>query len=249
MNSPVRKAMIRAAGEGTRLRPLTLQIPKVLVPIAGRPVIEHSIGWLKRHGIAEIAINLHYLGGQISAHLGDGTRYGVHIRYSPETTLLGTAGGVKQMQDFFDGAFVVVYGDNLTDFDLSAMVAFHREKKAVATLAVFESPHPRAVGMIDMGEDGKILRLQEKPGPSVHIPQATVPANAGVYVLERECLDLVPPGVFCDFARDVFPEMLLRGMPVYGYRLEPEAFFIDIGTPENYARANEYYLHSPPYRP
>ena len=156
---PPARAMILAAGEGTRLRPLTLETPKALLPIRGRPLIEHQLFWLNHHGIREVAINLYHLGNKIKDHLGDGSRFGMKICYSPEETLLGTAGGVKRIEHFFNDTFVVVYGDILTDFDLSDMVKFHREKKAVATLAIFEAPNPWEVGVVELNKEGRILSL------------------------------------------------------------------------------------------
>ena len=151
--------MVLAAGEGTRLRPLTLETPKVLLPIRGKPLIESTIGWLKSHGIFEVVVNLHHLGDKIRDFLGDGSRFGVEVTYSAEETLLGTAGGVKRMEHFFDDdTFVVVYGDVLTDFNLSKMIQFHREKKATATLAILKVPNPWEVGMVEMNQEGRILQ-------------------------------------------------------------------------------------------
>jgi len=239
MSGNVRKAMILAAGEGTRLRPLTLQTPKVLLPIAGVPLIQYTLAWLKSHSISDIAINLCHLGDKIKAFLGDGSRFGVTIHYSSEKEILGTAGGVKKLEGFFDSTFVVFYGDNLTDFDLSAMVNFHLEKKATASLAVFRAPDPQEVGVVEMETHGRISKLVEKPQSPVPNHQSTTLANGGVYILEKDVLNYIPRETSCDFAYDIFPKLIELGLPVYGYVLKPEDYFLDIGTVEKYHKSNE----------
>jgi NDP-sugar pyrophosphorylase family protein len=230
------KAMILAAGEGTRLRPLTLELPKVLLPIAGMPLIQWTLSWLKNHGIEEIAINLFHLGQRISGFLGDGSGFGVKIVYSPEEALLGTAGGVKRMERFFDGTFVVVYGDVLTDFDLGAMIEFHKRRDSWATIALWEFPNPWDVAVVSSDQEGRILELVEKPPRGSKVGNL---GSGGIYVLERQVLDYVPSEGHCDFAYDVLPNLIMLGAPVYGYALSSEDYLIDIGTWENYRKANE----------
>ena len=230
------EAMILAAGEGIRLRPLTLTVPKVLLPVAGVPLIEYTLIWLKRHNIREVGINLYHLGEKVKDFIGDGSRFGVKIAYSPEESLLGTAGGVKKMESFFTDTFVVVYGDVLANFDLGAMIKFHQDNKALATIAVLEVPNPWDVGIIDINETGRLLNFTEKP------PRGSKPGNlgsGGVYVLENEFLDNIPSEGFCDFAYNIFPQIIKLGVPVYGYHLNRGDYLLDIGTPENYNRANE----------
>ena len=239
MNKEVKKAMILAAGEGTRLRPLTLEIPKVLLPIGVQPLIEHQLSWLKHHGMREVAINLYHLDNKIRDYLGDGSRFGVKIAYSQEESLLGTAGGVKRMEHFFDDTFAVVYGDVFTDFDLSDMVKFHQQKKAVATLAIFEVPNPLEVGVVEMGEDGRILSLVEKPQCLIPNPQNSTLANSGIYVLEKEVLNHIPVQGSFDFAYDIFPKLIQLGLSLYGYLLRPGDYLVDIGTLDKYHKANE----------
>jgi len=235
----VKKAMILAAGEGIRLRPLTLETPKVLLPVGDFPLVEYTLAWLKSHAISEVAINLYHLGKKIRDCLGDGSRFGMNIVYSQEEMLLGTAGGVKRMEHIFDGTFVVLYGDNLTDFDLSAMVEFHLDKKAVATLAVFKSSDLSEVGMVKMDRNGRILELVEKPKTIVLTSKSSsVSANGGIYILEKEIFNHIPSGSFSDFAYDIFPKLLASGVPVYGYQLRPEDYFLDIGTIERYKKSN-----------
>jgi len=239
MSGNIRKAMILAAGEGTRLRPLTLQTPKVLLPIAGVPLIEYTLAWLKSHGISSIAMNLYHLGEEIKAFLGNGSRFGNTIHYSFEKELLGTAGGVKKLEKFFDSTFIVVYGDNLTDFDLSAMVDFHHEKKAIATLALFETTYSPEIGIVNIETDGKISRLVEKPRSPIPDRQSPMLANAAVYVLEKNILDYIPRETYCDFAYDIFPELIDSYLPIYGYVLNPHDYLIDIGTIDKYHKVNE----------
>ena len=230
--------MILAAGEGTRLHPLTLETPKVLLPIAGVPLIEHAIKWLKSHGICEIAINPFHLGEKIKRFIEDGSRFGVRVVYSKEECLLGTAGGVKRIEQFFDDTFIVVYGDNFTDFDLSDMIEFHWQRKALATLAIFKASNPREVGVVELNRQGRVLSLVEKPqSPVYHLP---VSASGGIYVLEKEVLSYIPDQVFSDFSSDVFPKLIKSGLPIYGFKLKPEDYFIDIGTLDKYQKANNY---------
>lgn len=246
MNKKIEKAMILAAGEGTRLRPLTLETPKVLLPIGGRPLIELQLSWLKHHGVQEVAINLYHLGDKIKDYLGNGSRFWVEISYSPEEKLLGTAGGVKRMEHFFDDTFVVFYGDVLTNFDLQAMVKFHQEKKAIATLAIFEASNPGEVGVVRMNSERKILSFVEKPRSPVRSPESPAPspqsailASGGVYVLEKEVLNYIPAHNFSDFAYDIFSKLVELNLPIYGYVLKPQDYLIDIGTIEKYRKAQE----------
>jgi len=240
--------MILAAGEGTRLRPLTLEIPKVLLPIGGVPMICYTLAWLKRHGISRIIINLYHLGEKIREFLGDGSRFGMEIVYSPEEILLGTAGGVKKMERFLAAKsqssvanlFVVVYGDVLTDLDLSAMISFHRAKNALATLALFQATNPREVGVVKLDKEDRVVSFTEKPESLILNPQPPLTlANGGIYILQRELLDYIPGQGFVDFACDIFPKLIELGLPIYGYRLQPGDYLIDIGSPEKYHKANE----------
>lgn len=225
------KAMILAAGEGTRLRPLTLSTPKVLLPVAGRPVIGHILGWLRHHGIGEVAINVCHLAGAIVDSLGDGGDLGMSISYSWEESRLGTAGGVKRMADFFDGTFVVHYGDVLTDFDLGAMLRRHRDSGAVATLAIVHMAEPRHAGVVEMDRAGRITSFAEKPARR---SESSNLENGGTYVLEKEVLEFVATGVESDFGRDVLPELVRSGRPVHGYVLETSDYLIDVGSRDKY---------------
>jgi NDP-sugar pyrophosphorylase family protein len=256
--------MLLAAGEGTRLRPLTLEIPKVLLPVGGVPLICYTLVWLKRHGISKVVINLHHLGEKIREFLGGGSRFSLEIVYTPEEILLGTTGGVKRMaqllaaqsQSPLSNPFVVVYGDVLTDLDLSAMISFHRAKKALATLALFQAPDPREVGVVKLDKEDRLVSFMEKPQsptpnirPPISNPQpSSTLANGGIYILQREFLDYIPGQRFVDFACDIFPKLIELGLPIYGYRLQPGDYLIDIGSPEKYRKANQDVLDNPKFK-
>lgn len=234
--SEVHKAMLLAAGEGTRLRPLTLETPKVLLPVGGKPLIGYTLSWLRSHGISKVAINLYRQGEKIKDFLGDGSLFGISISYSLEETLLGTAGGVKRMEHFFDDTFVVIYGDILTDFDLKGMIRFHQEKKAMATLAILEVPNPWDVGVVEINEQGRILSFVEKPPRGSEVGNL---GSGGIYVLEQDILSYIPNKGCPDFAYDIFPQLIKLGVPIYGYLLSPEDYLLDIGTIEKYHKADE----------
>ncbi len=234
MSSELTKAIILAAGEGTRLRPLTEEIPKVLLPIGGAPLIEYTLTWLKSHTISEVAINLHHLSDKIKDFLGDGSRFGIKISYSWEETLLGTAGGVKRMEHFFNDTFVVVYGDILANIDLDAMVNIHRTKDSLATIAVMQVPNPWDVGIVEMDGEGRILSFVEKPA---HGSGTVNLSSGGVYILEKQIFDYIPNEGSLDFGYDIFPKLLALNLPLYGYALRAGDYLIDIGTIYKYRRA------------
>jgi NDP-sugar pyrophosphorylase family protein len=236
------KGMILAAGEGTRLRPLTLDCPKPMLPIKGQPLLEHTIAWLRIHGVQEIAINLHHQPRAIPEHFGDGREFEVKITYSMEGHLLGTAGAVKRLERFFDQTFVVIYGDVLTDLDLTAMATYHRASEGMGTIALYRVDNPIARGLVEMAENGRIVRFVEKPRPEEVFTDL---ANSGVYILEPEVLEPIPPGVFYDFGRDLFPALLERGTLLYGYPIADTEYLIDIGSPESYERAQREWAPPP----
>ena len=236
MSSNMVKAMVLAAGEGTRLASLTVRTPKVLLPIGGVPLIQQTLAWLKNYSISEIAINLYHLGNKIKDFLGNGSRFGMKVFYSTEETLLGTAGGVKRMEHLFSDTFVVVYGDTLTDFDLGAMIRFHKAKNSLATIAILGVLNPWDVGIVEMNEEGRILNFAEKP------PRGSETSNlgsGGVYVLEKAIFKYIPAEGSSDFAYDIFPKLVELALPAYGYVLKPEDYLIDIGTLDKYQKAND----------
>lgn len=229
------RAMILAAGGATKLYPLTYSLPKPLVPVLNVPVIEHILALLASHGFQEVMINLHYLHRMIEEHLGDGSRLGVKIHYSFEPELLGTAGGVRQVADFFSETFLVIGADDLTDIDLTQMVAFHREKKALATLAAAPIQRSTEVGVIELDEQQRVTWYLEKPGPERGA--AGNWSNTGVYVLEPAIFGHIPPKGAYDFGKQLFPELVRQRLPFYGFRQE-KSFWMDIGTHLNYRQAH-----------
>jgi NDP-sugar pyrophosphorylase family protein len=242
MNARTPKALILATGEGTRLRPLTLDRPKPMLPINGKPLLEHTIALLRRHGIQDIAINLHYCPEVIVKHVGDGSALGVHIVYSREDKILGTAGAARKLNGFIGNSpLVVVYGDVLTNLNVSALVAFHehavtRDPRTKVTLSLYHVSNPTEVGLVGMDDDGRITCFVEKP----RLEQVfTDLANAGVLVIEPDAVNLVPPDTFYDFGLHLFPQLLKAGVPMYGWVTPDNTYLLDIGTPEKYAQAQK----------
>lgn len=228
------KALILAAGVGTRLRPLTDTCPKPMLPIAGEPLLAHTLRWLRRYGVTEAALNLHYLPEVVRNGLGDGSRFDMQLRYAHEERLQGTAGAIHNFPGFFDAPFLVIYGDLLLDLDLADLIGVHQAQDALMTLALKRTDTPQSQGMIEVDCDGRVLRFVEKP------PQwdGGDTANAGVYVCQPEIATLVPPGV-SDFGHDIIPALLRGGAPIYGRPLK--GYLLDIGTPTAYEQAQRDY--------
>ncbi|HEY9721692.1 MAG TPA: NDP-sugar synthase [Oscillatoriaceae cyanobacterium] len=228
------KAVIIAGGSGTRLRPLTYNTPKPMVPLFGKPFLQYQIELLKRHGVNEIIINLHYLSGVIREYFGDGSELGVKIHYSLEEKPLGTAGAVKLAEEYFDDEPLVVFnGDILTDLDLSALLAAHRENKARATITMIRVSDPTSYGLIFTEEDGRVTRFVEKPSWD----EATVDTvNAGIYVLDPSVFRYVPRNEAYSFERGLFPLLLQLNEKVFGHTTN--AYWLDIGSPQKYLQAH-----------
>ena len=227
------KAMALAAGKGTRLFPLTGEIPKPMAPVVNTPIIEHIFDLLATHGTEEVHVNVHYLADALLEAYGEESRIdGMKVHLSREDELRGTAGGVKRLASNFDDTFVVVSGDALTDVDIGELVAFHKEKGALATIALHRVYDTSEFGVVEVDEEGSILSFQEKPDPGDAISTL---ANTGIYVLEPRALDYIPEDAFFDFARDVFPKFLQRGERFVGY--QGDFYWSDIGTLEAYRQA------------
>ena len=227
------KAIIMAGGEGTRLRPLTCDCPKPMLPLMNRPVMAWALDLLRRHGIEDVAVTLGYLPDAVTDCFGDGDNFGLRLRYYIERTPLGTAGGVRQAADFLDETFIVLSGDGLTDLDIGAALAFHREKRAMATLALKRVDAPLEYGVVVMGDEGRVLRFLEKPDWS-DVAADTV--NTGIYILEPEVLGRIPEDRPCDFGRELLPALVREGLPVFGHVME--GYWCDIGDMRAYLAAH-----------
>jgi mannose-1-phosphate guanylyltransferase/mannose-1-phosphate guanylyltransferase/phosphomannomutase len=231
------KAMVLAAGLGTRLRPVTYRMPKPMVPVLNRPVMEHILVLLRRNGFDRVIANTHWFPDEITGHFGDGAGLGIELSYSPEEALLGTAGGVRKASAFFDGDFLVISGDALTDIDLSAMREFHESHDGVATLATRTVEDTSQFGVVITDDEGRIQGFQEKPDPAAALSDL---ANCGIYMFEPGIFDFFPapgesrlaseedPEGFADWAMDVFPALLESGEPFYSH--EVDAYWNDVGT-------------------
>ncbi|MBE7025534.1 MAG: hypothetical protein E7408_05715 [Ruminococcaceae bacterium] len=222
------KAIIMAGGHGTRLRPLTCTFPKPMARIVNRPVMEHSILLLKKHGITDIGVTLMYLPNEIRSYFGDGSAFGVRLTYFLEETPLGTAGSVKNTGDFLDGDFLVISGDALTDMDLSAFIAYHKAKGAEASLLLKRMDIPLSYGVVVTDGDGRIVRFLEKPTWSQVFSDMV---NTGIYLLNPSVLRLAEK-LPCDFSGDIFPRLLSEGRPLYGY--VADGYWCDIGDLDAY---------------
>ncbi|MHB1133312.1 MAG: sugar phosphate nucleotidyltransferase [Chloroflexota bacterium] len=232
------KAVVMAGGEGSRLRPLTIQRPKPMVPIVNKPVMEHVLDLLKKHGITEVVVTVQYLASVIQTHFGDGSAFGLNITYSVEETPLGTAGSVKNAEAHLQEPFLVISADAMTDFDLDKIINYHVQKKAAATLTLYRVPNPLEFGVIILDEEGHIRQFLEKPSWG-EVFSDTV--NTGIYMLEPKVFDYIEPGKSVDFSQDVFPAMLRNGDALYGY--VADGYWCDVGNIPEYMRANADVLH------
>ncbi len=229
------QALILAGGKGTRLRPLTVYTPKPIVPICNRPFLLYQIDTLRRAGITDITLSLSYQPNKIEQLLGDGTDFGVKLKYTVEPQPMGTAGAYKFAEDLIRDRTVVFNGDILTDLDLKAVIREHSERNATATVVLTPVDNPSSYGLVETEEDGRIRRFLEKPKAD-EITCNTI--NAGTYVLEPKALDFVPAGQSYSFEYDLFPDLLKRKEAFYAY-VPPRTYWIDIGTPERYLKAHQ----------
>ncbi|WP_027407802.1 sugar phosphate nucleotidyltransferase [Anoxybacteroides tepidamans] len=227
------KAVIMAGGRGTRLRPLTCNVPKPMVPLVGKPVLEYAVEWLKRFGVTDIAITIQYLGEAIKNYFGDGQRFGVNIFYFEESEPLGTAGSVKNAASFIDDTFVVVSGDALTDINLLEAVEFHRQRRALATVVMSQKAHPLDYGGMIVSREGKVKQLIEKPKWNEVYSDFV---NTGIYICEPGILTYINEREKCDFSSDVFPLLLQKDAPLYAFLAK--GYWLDIGTIQQYRKAH-----------
>lgn len=230
------KAVLLAAGEGLRLGGVTADRPKPMIEIAGRPILEHNVRLLASYGIKDLIINLHHRPEVVVHHFGDGDSFGVHITYSHEASLLGTAGAVKKVADQLTATFLVIYADNLTDCDLCKLLEFHQRKQGVGTIALFHRENATASGIAELDANDRVLRFLEKPRPEeVFSPWV----NAGILVLEPGVMDSIPPGRASDFGREVLPSVLAAEQPLYGYRMSEGLWWVD--SPEDLERTRRQF--------
>jgi len=228
------KAMVLAAGRGARLRPLSDACPKPLLPFGGQPLLAHVLVLLARHGFDDVMVNLHHLPEAIQAALGDGSRWGVRLAYSFEPQLLGTAGAVRAVAAWIGGQpLLVYYGDNLTNFDLTELVAAHRAGRCLATVGLLRMDEPTTRGIVGLDASGRLDRWLEKPGQAEVFADYLV--NAGTYMLEPRILAPIPPRRPSDFAAEIFPALLAAGVPLRGHRMRGQLLSTD--TPARYAAA------------
>lgn len=233
------KAMILAAGRGTRLGELGAEMPKSMLQLSGRPVLEWTLGSLQSAGIVDVVINLHHAPGVIPAHFGDGSSRGLNIDYVREPEILGTAGAVRNARDLLgDERFLVIYADTVLDWDPLPMVSDHVAAAPLVSIAVSEVPDPSNMGVVLFGEDRRITAFIEKPGPR---PDLGRWVNAGVYVVEPSIYDHIPASGFSDFGSSVFPSLLAGGELLRAYPRPRHLTVLD--TPEQYAAAQHAWRH------
>ncbi|TYQ12789.1 UNVERIFIED_CONTAM: mannose-1-phosphate guanylyltransferase [Acetivibrio alkalicellulosi] len=228
------KALFLAGGMGTRLKPITNELPKPMVPIMNKPLLERNIERLKRYGINEFVLSTCYKPHKIEKYFGSGEKLGVKVSYISENIPLGTAGAIKNAQNFFKDTFVVFNADILSDIDISDMIDFHRRKGALVTIAVTEVDNPSAYGVIECNKKGYITAFKEKPKP--HETNSNL-INAGIYIFEPEMFDEIPSGRTVSIERETYPQILDKGMKIAVYN--KCSYWMDLGTPEKYLKAHK----------
>ncbi|MFC2006207.1 sugar phosphate nucleotidyltransferase [Chloroflexota bacterium] len=227
------KAVILIGGEGTRLRPLTCNVPKAMVPILNRPFLEYLVRYLEKYGVKDIILAMGYLPDLIQSRLGDGSQLGVRLTYLVEESPLGTAGAVKNAEPFLNEPFIVFNGDILTEIDLAEMMRCHQAINPKASIALTPVDNPTIYGVVETTVQGMVKRFVEKPSWD---RVTTNMINAGIYILEPEVLAHIPISTHSMFEHHLFPLLLEMGEPVLGY--PSDAYWIDIGTPEKYLKAH-----------
>lgn len=235
------QALILAGGKGTRLRPLTVYTPKPIVPVVNRPFLLYQIDVLRAAGITDITLSLSYQPDKIEQLLGGGLEFGVSLRYITEPSPMGTGGAYRFAADSISETTVVFNGDILTNFDISSLVEFHREKNAAATITLVPVDDPSRYGLVELNKEGHVKRFIEKPTADELKELKINTINAGIYVLEPQVLDLIPKDVNRSFEYDVFPEILKRKLPFFG-KVMTDEYWLDIGTPASYLKAHHDFL-------
>lgn len=227
------KGIILSAGKGTRVKEVNKELPKLLIPLAGKPMIVWNIELCKKYGIENIAINTHYMADKIKNYLGDGSQFGVKIKYNYEPNLLGTSGALSNFKDFFNESFVVIYGDIISQLNINKIKEFHKKNKSLATLVVHKTNHPEDSDIVQMNENNMITKVIHKPGNTDFGDLG----NAAFYIIEPKIFDYLPEGE-SDFIKDVFPKMISTRESLYGYKTDE--FIEDAGTPLRIVEVEEY---------
>lgn len=231
------QALILAGGFGTRLRPLTLNTPKPVVPLVGRPMLTYQLEILKYAGISDVILSLNYQPDKIREVIGDGADYGVQVRYVVEPEPLGTAGAVKFAEEFITDTTVILNGDNLINLDVHALIQYHKEKQAQMTVVLETIENPSNYGLVEIDDENRIVNFLEKPKPEEIENIQTRTVNAGTYVLEPEILDLIPPNTNYSFEYGVFPELLKQRGKLFAF--VTDSYWLDVGTPQRYLQAHD----------
>jgi NDP-sugar pyrophosphorylase family protein len=243
-NAKPMKAMLLAAGQGTRLRPLTDHLPKCMVPVAGKPVLQWNIEWLRSQGIDHLVVNLFHHPQAVTDYFEDGRSLGVSIHYSYESELMGTAGAVWAARRFFwEDSFLVLYADNLINCNLQNLCDLHVIRKSVLTMALFWRDDVRASGVVQLNETGRIMAFKEKPRTHERFSHWV---NAGLLLCEPRILQCIPPEKPSDFGRDVLPAMLAAGDPLYGYTMHPGESLYWIDTPQDLGFTDNHFTRNLP---
>ncbi|MEO6049715.1 MAG: NDP-sugar synthase [Pyrinomonadaceae bacterium] len=235
------QALILAGGKGTRLRPLTVYTPKPMVPVLNRPFLLYQIEVLKQAGITDITLSLSYQPDKIEHILGNGSEFGVNLRYITEPSPMGTGGAYKFASDALGETTIVFNGDILTNLDVGKLIEFHQAKNSVATLALAVVDNPSRYGVAEVDKQGRILRFIEKPQANEQAELKINTINAGVYILEPSILEIIAKDISRSFEYDVFPDILKRELPFFGYVMKAE-YWLDIGTPASYLKAHHDFL-------
>lgn len=234
------KAIILCAGRGERLRPLTDTIPKPMVPIDNKPALLYNIELCKKHGILDIAINTSYLSEKIKEYFGDGSKFGVNIKYSFEKDLLGSSGALNNFKDFFKENFIVIYGDNLTNLDLTKLIKYHKKKQGIATICLRKKEkNYKTQSLIFADSELRLTSFLEKP-PEEQVQKLSGNfklINSGIYVLSPKIFGYIPSG-FSDFAYDIFPTLIKKNENIYGFLID-DFYFREIGKIAKYLKAKE----------
>ncbi len=236
------QSLILAGGQGTRLRPLTIYTPKPITPLVNRPFLLYQIESLLSAGITDITLSFNYQPNKIEDLLGDGSKFGVNLRYAVEPSPMGTAGAYKFAEDKIRETTVVFNGDVLTDIDIAEVVRFHKEKKAMATIVLTPVENPSAYGLVETDDENRVLHFREKPKPEELAELTTNNINAGIYILEPEVLEMIPAGEKYMFEYGVFPDLLKRKKAFYAYILQGN-YWRDIGNPNSYLEAHHDFLN------